>query len=50
MLSKTESPAMRDDTNDALEAAAVIAELKGAELGEPAVGAAIAAAIRALIR
>jgi hypothetical protein len=41
---------MRDETNDALEAAAVIAEREGARLGEPAVGAAIAKAIRALIR
>lgn len=39
-----------DETNDALEAAAVIAERKGAELGEPAIGAAIAAEIRKLIR
>lgn len=36
--------------NAAIDAAAVIADRKAAELGEPAVGAAIAAAIRALIR
>ncbi len=40
----------RDETNDALEAAALIAEKTGADLGEPAIGAAIAAEIRKLIR
>lgn len=40
----------KDETSAALEAAALIAERKGAELGEPAIGAAIAKEIRKMIR